>query len=133
MGKSILIDTQVLVWLFQDRTKIGVQALACLEAANQPVAVSYISIMEIVIKEAANGKLHYDDKVFDDLALLDIEVITPSRPLLQYYHIFSPDNKDPFDNLLIATALEQGCDFMTTDHKILGARIPELGVIDAAK
>jgi PIN domain nuclease of toxin-antitoxin system len=132
MHSTILIDTHVVIWLYENRARIGRDALRLLDDTDQSVAVGYISLMEMAIKNAAD-KLHYDDKIFDDLAAVNIQIAMPGRITLSKYQIFSLDNKDPFDNLLIATALENKYAFMTADNKILSAKIPGLRTIDATK
>lgn len=132
MQQTILLDTHVIIWLYESRKKFGPEAMRLLESSNQSLAVSYISLMEIAIKNAT-GKLKYEDEIFDDLAELGIEVIAPSRELLSRYRIFSPANKDPFDNLIIATALAQKSALMTSDRQILDTKSKGLKLLDANK
>ncbi len=132
MRSIILLDTHVVIWLYENRANLGSHAVQLLENKDQPLAISYISLMEMAIKNAT-GKLHYEDKVFDDFVEQDIQLLMPDRALLSNYRIFNPDNKDRFDNLLIATALDNRYALMTTDHKILAAKIPRLRTIDASK
>ncbi|MGH7195861.1 MAG: type II toxin-antitoxin system VapC family toxin [Candidatus Saccharimonadales bacterium] len=128
----ILLDTHVVIWLYKNHNRIGKNAIVSLESTSQQLAVSYISIMEMAIKNAT-GKLNYDDKLWDDLAGQGIAVIQPNRLTVNKYQIFSPENKDPFDNLLIATALENGYSFMTADRKILSIKTRGLKLIDGTK
>lgn len=73
----------------------------------------------------------YDDSVLDDLSAMDIELVLPVREHLRGYRVFNPANKDPFDNILIAVALSEECEFVTSDGKILATSIEGLKLVDA--
>lgn len=126
----LLLDTHVVVWLFQDRSRIGREATALLADAGNEVAVSYFSVMEIVFKAGA-GKTHYDDVIFDDLAKVNIAILMPDRKVLESYRIYKEQNRDPFDNLLITTAILKNHTLLTADRKILATRAVGLRVLDA--
>lgn len=57
----------------------------------------------------------------------------PTVEALRNYSIVSPNNKDPFDNMLITVARNEKCTFVTSDPKILGTSIPKLKLLDARK
>ena len=127
---KILIDTQVLVWLLDQDKNLGVASKNILSDKNNRVFVSYFSFFEIVIKSSI-GKITFDDTLFRDLPEMGIELIDPTVDVLKKYTIFNSDNKDPFDNILIATALNEKCFFMTADEKILKTDLFELKLISA--
>lgn len=129
---TILIDTQVLIWLGDGSPRLGAKARTMLDDRTHNILVSYFSFFEVAIK-ATTGKLIYDDSVFDDMAAAGIMVVYPSRELLQAYRIQNPNNKDPFDNILLALAEIEQCAFMTSDHKILTAQPTNISLIDARR
>ena len=81
--------------------------------------------------KASIGKLSYDSSIVEDLPNMGIELIMPDTSALHDYKIFNADNKDPFDNILIATALSEKCVFITSDPKILSVTVSGLNLIDA--
>lgn len=115
----ILIDTQVFIWLINADQRIGSKAFELLSDSSNEVSLSYFSLFEMKIK-AAIGKLTYDDSVVDDLPVMGIGLIMPTITALRKYRIQNDTNKDPFDNMLIATAMSEKCTFITSDLKILG-------------
>lgn len=127
---SILIDTQILVWLINSDVNLGKRALTVLRDSKNRVLLSYFSLFEITIK-ASIGKLTYQDSLLEDLPKMNIEILMPELENLHQYTIFNPDNKDPFDNILIATALTEKAKFMTSDRKILASKIPSLRLVNA--
>ncbi|MGH7236974.1 MAG: type II toxin-antitoxin system VapC family toxin [Candidatus Saccharimonadales bacterium] len=133
MQPTILLDTQVLIWLLEDDAKLGQQNRQLVLAKQQTIAASYFSLLELTFKTASGKLKTYDIELKDYLQKTGIDLILPTGSELHYYRIFSPENKDPFDNLLIATALENGYSFMTADRKILDTKTRGLKLIDATK
>jgi PIN domain nuclease of toxin-antitoxin system len=129
---KILIDTQVFIWLVSDQPRLGTKTLQAISDTSNQVCMSYFSFLEMTLK-ASNGKLDYDHSVLDDLPTMGIDLFMPSTDLLRGYRVFNPDNKDPFDNLLIATALAEKCTFATSDQKILAVTSKRLKLLDATK
>lgn len=84
------------------------------------------------IKESI-GKMTIDIAVVDDLPTMGIELLDPDMNVLEGYAIFNPDNKDPFDNILISIALNEKCSLMTSDSKILDTKHDDLKLINALK
>ncbi len=83
--------------------------------------------------KASIGKLDYDHSVIGDLPKMGIEIIMPDEDALHGYAIFNPDNKDPFDNMLISVARNEKCTLVTSDPKILAITISGFKSLDATK
>jgi len=127
---KLLIDTQVFIWLINEDKRLGTEALRTLQDPASQLCISYFSFFEMTIK-ASIGKLSYDSSIVEDLPNMGIELIMPDTSALHDYKIFNADNKDPFDNILIATALSEKCVFITSDPKILSVTVSGLNLIDA--
>lgn len=127
----LLIDTQVFIWLINEDKRLNVEVLEALSTPSNQVYISYFSFFEMAIK-ASTGKLNYDRSILNDLPKMGIELIMPSNEVLSTYKIFNSDNKDPFDNILIAVARNHKCIFVTADPKILTVSSPGLRFLDAA-
>jgi PIN domain nuclease of toxin-antitoxin system len=128
----ILIDTQVFIWLINEDERIGAKTYKLLNDSSNEISLSYFSLFEMKIK-ATIGKLEFDDTVIDDLPKMGIELITPSTEVLKRYSILNDANKDPFDNILIATARFERYAFITSDLKILSLSLQDLQLHDAQK
>lgn len=129
---NILIDTSIFLWLINFEPKIGRESLTQLSSYKNDVYLSYFSLFEIKIK-TAKGKLNFDETVIDDLPVMNITLLKPDINSLTHYKIFNPDNKDPFDNMLLASAQSHNLSFFTADKKILNSDIPEIHIIDATR
>ena len=129
---KLLIDTQVFLWLINEDSRLGSEALRMLSDTSNQVLISYFSFFEITIK-ANIGKLKYDSSVIDDLPKMGIELVLPDIAALQNYLILNPDNKDPFDNILISVARNEKCTFMTSDENILATSASGLRLVNAIK
>jgi PIN domain nuclease of toxin-antitoxin system len=128
----LLIDTQVFIWLINEDPRLGSASLKALQDASNEVFISYFSFFEMTIK-ASIGKLDFDSSIIDDLPKMGIELISPCNTVLQKYAIFNPDNKDPFDNILVSVAITESCAFVTSDPKILAISVRGLNLLNATK
>ena len=129
---KILIDTQVFVWLVDQDPRLSQDSLEMLSDTSNRVFISYFSFFEMKIKESI-GKMTIDISVVDDLPTMGIELLDADINALKSYSIFNPDNKDPFDNILISIAQNERCSFMTSDSKILATKLNNLKLINALR
>jgi PIN domain nuclease of toxin-antitoxin system len=129
---KLLIDTQVFVWLINEDKRLGAKTLQMLGDTSNQVCISYFSFFELTIK-ASIGKLAYDGTVLNDLPKMGIELVLPDIAALSGYTVFNPNNKDPFDNILIAVARNEAAEFVTSDPKILAVSAPGFVPLNATK
>lgn len=129
---KILIDTQVFIWLISDDSKLSNEALRTIKDTSNDLYVSYFTFFEIVIK-ASIGKLKFESSLIDDLPSMGIELILPDTTELNGYYVFNPNNKDPFDNILISIAVNGKFHLMTSDNKILNTKVNGLKLLKATK
>jgi len=127
---KLLIDTQILIWLINEDSRLGDESLKILRSTANQINISYFSIFEMTIK-ASIGKLDYDPTLLDDLPNMGIDLLIPDKTTLQNYSVYNLDNKDPFDNALIAVAIHENCAFVTSDPKILKVSVSNLKLINA--
>ena len=113
-----LLDTQIALWMFEGNEKLKMREII-FDDKNE-IFVSVISAWELAIKVSIN-KLDFEggSEVFlssvknYDMHILGIkgDYIT-SVEKLPYIH------RDPFDRLLISTALTEGLTMVTADENI---------------
>jgi PIN domain nuclease of toxin-antitoxin system len=119
MGR-LLLDTHTAIWFLNGDDQLSDAAKDAIQNADNSCLISMASIWELQIKMNL-GKLRFDDGMdgFINLAedngfhLLPIEVehITATSSLA-FIH------RDPFDRLLIATAISESISIVTADKNI---------------
>ncbi len=116
---TLLLDTQVAVWWVIGGARLSPSARQRI-AARQCV-VSVASILEVAIKHRSR-KLNMAPASFRDdllsagtaiLAIGENHAIETSKVLL--------DHGDPFDRILVATAMVEGLTLLTADTHLLDA------------
>lgn len=119
---TFLIDTQILIWFQLNDKQLKPLVYNFLTDRNNRVLVSSISLFEIAIKQKTGKLFNFsasvDDVVFvlnqDGFEILPIKTVHitvySQVPLL-------PEHRDPFDRLLIATALFEGIPIISADEK----------------
>lgn len=114
----LLLDTHAVLWWLEDHSRLGQHARTLLGDPDNDVLVSVVSLWEIVVKSRV-GKLTADLKDISDgimqggFAWLDIRLahLTALAGLPTYH-------RDPFDHLLIAQALAEGAQLVSSDRVI---------------
>jgi PIN domain nuclease of toxin-antitoxin system len=132
---NVIVDTEVLIWIQTGEGETSISSMARQHLLNNQWVkwISEVSLFEITIKQKI-GKLrqfdttlvNYIQKVQDDgFRLLPISrnhiVAYDQLPLHQ-------DHRDPFDWLILATALHEGWPVMPVDSKF-GWYKDQIGVI----
>jgi len=121
-----LIDTHVIIWLAKDSFELPKRIKALIEHPENDIFICSASLWEIAIKinlgkldlKLPLDKLLYDIKIYG-FNVLQVEDNYLSKLLeLPYIH------KDPFDRLLIATALVEDLVIITTDENIQKYDVP---------
>jgi len=121
-GVNFLLDTHVLIWFQENNPKVPEKIMRSIQEPNNTICFSQISLFEISIKQKI-GKLPafhatieeiYNQAINDGFTFLSIQ----NNHLFNYSKIpLKEDHRDPFDRLLIATAIEEGAAIITADEK----------------
>lgn len=113
-----LFDTNVLLWYLAGDKRLTQEARESIEAQSGRKYISIVSAWEVAIKISL-GKLRFDGgaalfwSTFIEGGFEGLSVSIESVELvesLQYHH------KDPFDRLLMATALAHNLELIATDE-----------------
>ena len=118
---KFLLDTHVIIWLLEGDNKLSNTAKINIENIDNDLFVSVISLFEIAIKVKI-GKLSFDKKIKDVVKELNnqrIKLIPLSDYHIENYQSVPliADHRDPFDRILIATALHEELSIITIDEK----------------
>ncbi|MEI7610166.1 MAG: type II toxin-antitoxin system VapC family toxin [Rhodospirillaceae bacterium] len=115
----LLLDTQSLIWLVENDTRIGERARQAIIDPGNDVFVSIVSFWEIAVKIRI-GKLGPLDLkeimaavTTHGLELLNLE---PNHIAALLALPFYPDHGDPFDHQLIAQAIVESLVFVSENR-----------------
>jgi PIN domain nuclease of toxin-antitoxin system len=115
---KLLLDTHVLLWFQGGDRRLSRKARAAIEAADAEAILSAAVIWEMAIK-AGLGRLHLpatveryvQEKIEQGYHVLPVSWEHAARvEQLPWHH------RDPFDRLLAAQALVEGCPVVTRDR-----------------
>jgi PIN domain nuclease of toxin-antitoxin system len=115
-----LLDTHTLLWMQDDSKLLSVHAKRILGDLDSKLHISVASFWEIVIKSSL-GKIEIKYTIDDlhmaclanDIVMLPIEIAT-----LNHLKSLPGINKDPFDRIIVATAIDLGLQVITLDPNI---------------
>ena len=112
-----LIDTQILIWLFGDTGKLSPTTTNLIQDSKNSIVVSIASFWEIAIKSSLNKlKLPFDlpklveETLSNNIDLLDIEMAHILAVANMPFH-----HGDPFDRIIIAQAISENLDIVSSD------------------
>ncbi|MBC3787831.1 type II toxin-antitoxin system VapC family toxin [Spirosoma utsteinense] len=117
---SFLLDTEVLLWFIEGNDRLLETNRLKIQTADT-IYVSQISLFEVAIKTKV-GKLSIKRGLaglLQDMMLENIQILPlQNEHIAAYDQIpFFDDHRDPFDRLILATALHEGWPVMTADPK----------------
>ncbi|MEZ0611050.1 type II toxin-antitoxin system VapC family toxin [Fibrella sp. WM1] len=118
---ACLIDTQVLIWSLASPDKLSDAALRFLQADT--VYVSVVSLFEIAIKQKIDKLPHLSVSIHDIAERMQEDGFTllplTAKHIDRYNTVpLLPQHRDPFDRVLIATALAEQLPFVSADTNI---------------
>jgi PIN domain nuclease of toxin-antitoxin system len=119
-----LLDTHTVLWFLEDSEKLSERAAMIIEdnQAQNSVSISVASLWEFAIKHSL-GKLRFDGGVANLRAMIEAngwDVMPIAQSHLEGLSDLPYLHRDPFDRLLIATALSEGMTLVTSDEDIHG-------------
>jgi len=118
--RSILLDTHAAIWFFNGSPNLSETAKQAILDSDNQISISVVSVREIAVKINV-GKLKFSGGIAGFLKLIDSNgfqlLNITSKHLLELerlplYH------RDPFDRMLIATAISEQMDFITADENM---------------
>ena len=115
-----LLDTHVVLWMAKSSPLLSDKARNAILDVNAEKYVSIASVWEVAIKIGTkkldiHGGLPEFFKMIDDNGFFTLSV---ERDYLLRLPTLPDHHKDPFDRLLLATALTEGMTLITADDNI---------------
>ena len=118
---KLLLDTCTFLWVAGKPAKLSPSAREVIEDGNNELVLSQTSAWEIQIKQQS-GKLRLSGApqtiIEEGLRLHGIAYQTVDDDFIWHLGKLPDHHRDPFDRLLIATALCCGMRMVTPDHQI---------------
>jgi PIN domain nuclease of toxin-antitoxin system len=115
-----LLDTHAVIWLAKNSPKIPIGIKDIVIQAENSIYISSVSFWEIAIKISL-GKLDLDFTLEELLYAVegsDFGILQIENDYLKYLSKLPLLHKDPFDRLLISTALAEDLTIITADENI---------------
>ena len=131
---DILIDTQILIWLELLDELLSEQSKDLLTDTNNNIYVPEVCLFEIAIKQRIGKlpQLTWDTKTIENQILKDGFYTMPIKTAhISHYQFvpLNPEHRDPFDRLLIATAISENMFLLSADRKF-NKYTPQLQLIE---
>jgi len=118
---KILVDTHVALWLFNDYENLSQTASDCLRDEKNELYISIASAWEVAIKYGLGKLLEFNGGVKRFLhAIQDnpIQIIGIHSEYVKRVEELLYVHRDPFDRIIIATALCEEMVILTADENI---------------
>ncbi len=118
---NLLLDTHTLLWCTENHPALSDNALLLIDDPTNNIFVSMVSFYEVAIKLNI-GKMRLGKTIeafYSQTLAAKIEVLPISPSYLATFANLPlfPNHKDPFDRLIIATALTDNLSIITADAK----------------
>ncbi|MEZ0368723.1 MAG: type II toxin-antitoxin system VapC family toxin [Candidatus Sericytochromatia bacterium] len=115
---SYLLDSHTVVWFLEGDPRLSDKAREIIEAAESELCVSAVSFWELGIKSSL-GKLRlrsHPSEMMQKMVELEIRILQIEPAHVSGIVVLPFHHKDPFDRLLIATALAEEFSLISADH-----------------
>lgn len=115
--KRLLLDTHVLLWWLAGDRRLGASTRRLIEQSH--CVVSVVSLVESAMK-AATGRLRMPAQPIETrLQASGIPVVALQLPHVQAASRMMGSHGDPFDCLLVGTAMAERMSFVTRDAVLI--------------
>ncbi len=119
---NLLLDTHAFIWFMEDNPFLSSKAKQAIENPENEIFISVASLFEIAIK-LKSSKIGFDKPVsefFHDITEYNLNLLPISENHLIAYDTIPllSTHKDPFDRLIIATALVDNLSLISIDKQL---------------
>jgi PIN domain nuclease of toxin-antitoxin system len=125
---KLLLDTHAVLWFMNNSDKLSSKADKIMQSETASSYLSIASVWEIVIKSTLN-KLRIEDNVHIFLAKIQnspIRILSVSMNHIKTLSHLPYHHKDPFDRMIVATAISENMTIITKDGNIQKYNIPTI-------
>ena len=121
-----ILDTHVLLWSMFESIKLSPSAQKILQDKNVRRFVSISSMWEIAIKNRI-GKLPLTNGIVDVFSAAERRgygIVGIDQQHIEFYNALPLLHRDPFDGIIVATALLEKMTIITADENIQKYDVP---------
>ena len=115
-----IIDTHTILWYFENSSKLPQRIFEIIDNPDIDVSICSVSLWEIALKMNLN-KLDFSmqlDELLKTIKSHDFNIIQIEDEYLNNLSKIPFIHKDPFDRMLISTAIIENMTIITTDDNI---------------
>ncbi len=117
----LLLDTCTFIWLCAEPDKLSVDAKEAIDASDAELILSDVAAMEISLKWSA-GKIQLPAPprqwIESQMRIWGLREIPLTREVMYRLTELPQHHRDPFDRLLVATAIVSDAILLTPDPEI---------------
>ena len=116
-----LLDTHTAFWEFSDSPELSNEVRAVIDDSDNKIYVSMVSAWEIAIKRSLNRDkttLCSVGEFIDEVVASGFDLITLEKHHVRLIETLPYHHRDPFDRLLIATAIAEDMTFLSIDENV---------------
>ena len=115
-----LLDTHAIIWYFEDLQKLPQRITDLVDNPEANKYISAVSLWEIALKmNIGKLDLHFSfNELLNRINNTDCEILQLENEYLELLFDLPPIHKDPFDRLIIATAIAENLTIITADENI---------------
>lgn len=116
-AESYLLDTNVLIWLSSDTSRISAGVLSKLEDFDSELCVSAVSYWELAIKQGLGkitAEIHFD-RIVEKHGMRELAITSRYASALKGLPAI---HSDPFDRMLVAQAMADNLTLVTADRRL---------------
>ena len=114
-----LIDTNILIWCVEGNEKLPKKIRRLLEDKNNEYYISIVTVWEIVMKMCKKNLWLNNsfDEIIGYLETMNFTIIPLKIEHLKTNSTLPMLHKDPFDRILVSTAITENLKFITSDKE----------------
>jgi PIN domain nuclease of toxin-antitoxin system len=115
-----LLDTHALIWFYESSESLPAKVKGIIDDVTNRKFISTVSLWEIIIKlniKKLSMKWTFQDFYMDILSK-DFEILQISGAYLMNYLTLPSIHRDPFDRILVSTAISDNLIILTHDKEI---------------
>ena len=117
---NYLLDTHAILWYFEDSSELPSKIVEIIDNPDISIYVSSVSLWEITLKMNLN-KLDFSmtlDELIKIIESRDFNIIQIENEYLRKLSELPFIHKDPFDRMIISTAISEDLTIITVDENI---------------
>ena len=121
-----LLDTHSLIWYFENSFRLPSKTKKIIDDSGNAIYLCTVSLWEIAIK-INSGKLELRlpfEEFLDEVRKRDFELLQIKEEHLKRLAALPLLHRDPFDRMLVATAMVENLTILTVDENIYKYAVP---------